>query len=188
MNQTIFSIDPGSQRSGWAVMTGEEKLVEAGLLLPERTRDGAEKRLQAMMQDLVRLLVQYQPDVVVLEWTSGKVITSRHGGGGAGLAIYGIAIGALWAVCLQWAQVSRAGGRTCEVVCISENEWTHGRPKTRRRIGGKAVPSRVDLIQHRFPAYVPEKDPGGDVADAIGLALWYLHKHKLLSLATDQVA
>lgn len=180
MSHIIFSIDPGSQRSGWAAITSEEKLVEAGLLLPERTRDEAATRLQVMMHDLTQLLIQYQPGVIVLEWTSGKVVASRHQGGGAGLAIYGIAIGALWAVSRQWAHVSRMAGQPCQVVCIRENEWTQGRPKLRRQIGGRAALSRVDLVQHRYPAYVPEKDPGGDVADAIGLNLWYQHKQKLL--------
>ncbi len=181
MSERVFSLDPGSKQTGWAVLDTDEHLLDAGLLLPDRTRDDAGERLEAMMRDLVRLLVQHQPAVIVIEWTSGKVNTNRHKGGGAGLAIYGVAVGALWATCLEWAEISRTAGRPCQVVRLPENEWTAGRPKQRRSIGGRAAVSRVDLIEHRFPQqYIPEKDPGGDVADAIGVNLWYQHKQKLL--------
>ena len=168
----MFSLDPGSQRSGWAVMGPEQKLIEAGLLLPSRTRDDAAERIRAMKQDLLMLLDQYQPDVIVMEWTSGKVVRSRHGGGGAGLPIYGVAVGALWQVCEQWAGRCLAEN-PCQVVLIPENEWTAGRPKFGPSKRGRSGPSRVDIIAGMFKEYDREKDPGGDVADAIGLNLYY---------------
>jgi hypothetical protein len=184
MSERIFSLDPGSKQSGWAVLAYPgEQLLDAGLLLPARTRDGVPERLTAMKADLLALLTRHQPAAIVIEWTSGKVVASRHGGGGAGLPIYGVAVGALWQVCEQWvAGMRRAGGR-CDVVLVPENEWTQGRPKQRHQIGGRATLSRVDLIQHRYPEYVPEKDPGGDVADAIGVNLWYQRKRKMLAAA-----
>ncbi|MBN1510565.1 MAG: hypothetical protein JXB13_00990 [Phycisphaerae bacterium] len=180
MTPTVFSLDPGSKQTGWAVLTMDERLVEAGLLLPDRVWDDAATRLAAMKQSLIALLDQYRPQVIVIEWTSGKVIKSRHTGGGAGLPIYGVAVGAFWQVCEYWAEACRREGRSCAVVRIAENEWTQGRPKLRRRIGGTPALSRVDLIEHRFPSYVPEKDPGGDVADAIGVNLHYQRRQRLL--------
>jgi hypothetical protein len=169
-------------------MAPGEKLIEAGLLLPHRVRDEAGDRLAAMKEDLIALLNEYQPAAIVIEWTSGKVIGSRHAGGGAGLPIYGVAVGTLWQVCEYWAQARTAAGHPCRVVRIAENEWTQGRPKLRRRIGGQPALSRVDLIQHRFPRYVPEKDPGGDVADAIGLNVYYQRKQKVLGLGNARPA
>jgi len=179
--ERIFSLDPGSKQSGWAVLAYPgEALLDAGLLLPARTRDNPAARLTAMKQDLVPLLNQHVPSVIVIEWTSGKVVQSRHGGGGAGLPIYGVAVGALWQVCEYWAATRAEFGAKCEIVLIPENEWTQGRPKIRRQIGGKAALSRVDIIQHLYREYEPEKDPGGDVADAIGVNLWYQRKYRML--------
>jgi len=33
-------------------------------------------------------------------------------------------------------------------------------------------------IASRFEQYDPEQDPGGDLADAVGLAAWYLMEHR----------
>jgi hypothetical protein len=175
----IFSLDPGSQRSGWAVFRVPEQLVEAGLLVPSRTRDDPAERLRAMKEDLIKLLDQFQPDVIVLEWTSGKVVRNRHGGGGAGLPIYGVAVGALWQVCEYWAGQSEVAQHPCQVVLVPENEWTRGRPKMQPRKGGKAVVSRIDIIAGLFPQYNPCEDPGGDMADAMGLNLYYQHRMTL---------
>jgi hypothetical protein len=184
VSEKIFSLDPGSKQTGWAVLSyPEQQLLDAGLLLPERTRDTPAARLTAMKQDLLALLTLHKPAAIVVEWTSGKVIAGRHGGGGAGLPIYGVAVGALWQVCEQWAAEMRQAGGTCAVVLVPENEWTQGRPKQRRQIGGRAALSRVDLIERRFPEYIPAQDPGGDVADAIGVNLWYQRKRRMLEAA-----
>ncbi len=67
----------------------------------------------------------------------------------------------------------------CQVVLIPENEWTAGRPKMKPSRRGQ--PSRVDIIAGMFKDYLPEKDPGGDVADAIGLNLYYQRQQWLLA-------
>jgi hypothetical protein len=183
MSQKFFSLDPGSKQTGWAVLDGQEKLLDAGLLLPSRSRDDAAARLAAMKQDLWNLLDKHLPGAVVIEWTSGKVNRGRHGGAGAGLAIYGVAVGALWQVCEFWVQ-ARLAFHAARVVLVPENTWTMGRPKQRQ--SQRHTLSRVDLIERRFPNYVPEKDPGGDVADAIGLNLWYQRQQRMLRAAQER--
>jgi len=91
----------------------------------------------------------------------------RHKGGGAGLAVYGSAIGALW-------QVAVARARYCEsptrVRCIEENLWTNRVPKE----------DRVVAVAQRFREFRIEDDPGGDIADAIGLSLWWIREQAIV--------
>lgn len=162
-----LSLDPGSQITGYAVMAEGERLVEGGVLRPDRTRDPVIDRLRAMKRDLLTLLEQVRPDVIVVEFTSGKV-GKRHGGSGAGLAIYGMAVGMLWEVCENWAEVRRAYGLPCRVECIPENEWTRGQSKAKR----------AAVITALFPEYLGENDKGMDIADAIGLNLYMQRKEK----------
>jgi hypothetical protein len=167
MNGPIFAIDPSSTRTGWAVMQPPERLLQAGLLLPSKTRAASEFRVETMCRDLRELLDEWQPAVVVIEWTSGKVNVRRHGGAGAGLAIYGIAIGALWQTAVIWATSVESCECLARVQCVEENQWTCGTLKQRR----------MAAVQCQFPEYRNAIDPGGDIADAIGLASWWLKEH-----------
>jgi len=161
---TILALDPSSSRTGYALLTEQETLREAGLLKPGKTTDPAAERIGAMCLDLAELLAALAPDVIVIEWTSGHVGRKRHRGGGAGLAVYGIAIGALWQVARHYA--APAGAR---VEIVAENDWTDGVPK----------PDRIGNIARLYPAYNPARDTGGDAADAIGLARWWIRRHRL---------
>ena len=160
-------------------MTFEKEIIAAGLLLPDRTRDIVNERLEAMKRGLLELLAEHEPRTIVIEDTSGKVIRSRHGGGGAGLSIYGKAVGALWQVCAFWNHIRLLrcewSGQEYEpsrVVLIPENEWTRRRPKQIK--GPTKRLSRVDIISNLYPEYDRKKDPGGDIADAIGLGLFHI--------------
>jgi len=166
--RTILALDPSSTRTGYALLDEQEKLLEAGFLSPRKRTDPPAERIAAMVEDLLGLLHTLEPAAVVIEWTTGKVGRRRHHGAGAGLAVYGAALGALWqAACFHARQ---AGGR---VELAVENEWTDGRPKA----------ERAAAIARLYPQYQAERDPGGDMADAIGLGGWWIRRHrfKLLS-------
>ena len=160
----ILAIDPSSTKTGFALLDESENLLEAGTLRPNKTTDAAEYRIAAMCQDIENLLMISDPNIIVIEWTSGKVGKRRHKGSGAGLAVYGMAIGAIWRTAVIWAakRVSK------QVITIYENEWTAGKSKTRRS----------ELIKTLYPAIDFSKDTGGDIADAIGLATWYIRRYK----------
>jgi len=163
-DKLIFSIDPGSKKTGWAVMAAREQLIQAGLLLPDKQSTAPEFRIHRMCEDLRNLLDEIQPAVILIEWTSGKVGKKRHGGGGAGLAIHGAATGALWREVLAWRRALPAEQQLAVKVELTlENVWTRGVPKKKR----------IDAVNVAFPQYDPEKDRGGDIGDAIGLAIWY---------------
>lgn len=166
MSRLVLSIDPGSKRTGWAVLTQREQLLQAGVLTGDKTTDPAEFRIAAMCRGLRELLEEWQPGTVLIEWSSGHVGRRRHNGGGAGLAVYGIAIGALWQVAVVWSTLGEPRERQARVRCIEENLWTNRVPKE----------DRVAAVAQRFREYRIEDDPGGDVADAIGLGLWWIRE------------
>jgi len=172
VNRPILSIDPGSRRSGWAVLTLREQLLQAGVLTGDKTADPAEFRIAAQCHDLRRLLDEWQPGMVLIEWSSGHAGRRRHKGGGAGLAVYDIAIGALWQVAVAWSTSGGPHERQTRVRCIEENVWACRTPKE----------DRIAAIAQRLRAYRPEDDPGGDIADAIGLGLWWTKQQSLVSV------
>lgn len=164
--KTILALDPSSTRTGYAVLNEQEKLLEAGILKPRKEKDPPRERIEAITGDLWRLLEETNPQAIILEWTSGKVGRRRHHGGGAGLAIYGVAIGAIWQMAEFWSRIDR-GHPLVELV--PENEWTGGRPKG----------ERAAAIGRLYPQYQADRDPGGDIADAIGLGRWWIREHRL---------
>jgi hypothetical protein len=155
----ILAFDPSSSRIGYAAIDGRQALVEAGLIRPHRTRDLPNERIEAMSADALAVIAQFPTDTaVVVEDTEGKV-GGRHKGGGAGLATYGKAVG--------WLIGSiKATGRT--VYLVKENVWTRGQPKADRAL-------RVSSL---YPQYDSKLDPGMDVADAIGLAVWWANDRR----------
>ena len=155
---TVLALDPSSTCVGYAVLDGPRSLLDAGRLTPARQRDDANARIRSMGADLRRLLAEHPAAAVVVEDTSGKV--ARHGRGrgmnGAGLAVYGKALGYLWAV------VEVQLGRPPELVL--ENVWTRGVAKA----------ARQRVVAMEYQSYAADRDPGGDVADAIALGRWWL--------------
>ena len=156
----IIAIDPGSKVTGYAVFE-DDKLIDAGLLKPQKTRLPNDKRILSICFEVEKLLDEHEPKVVVLEWTTGKVGKNRHKGGGSGLAIYGIAIGAIWMVARL-----REGVALPATVLIDES-WTCGKPKVKR----------LAELELTCPAYKRKDDKGGDMGDAILLAQYYLKEY-----------
>jgi len=171
MDDIVFSLDPGSIRTGWAVMQFPEQLIEAGLILPDKVRAESEFRIAAMCRDLRQLLNKWQPETIVIEWTSGKVGKRRHKGSGAGLGVHGAATGALWQTCEAWRySLPIEQQLEFKILLVRENVWTHSVPKE----------DRIAAVANLFPQYKPEDDRGGDIADALGLGLWYLREQRVI--------
>lgn len=160
----LLAIDPSSTKTGYAVMVDRVTLLDAGFLKPGKTRNPAIMRIKEMIEQLVEVLDEWQPGKVLIESPSAHVNIGRHHGAGAGLAVYGFAAGAIWAACC--ARV--------DTKAIDAQLWTCGVPKLKRQKN----------ICMAFPQqYNPEKDRGGDIADAIGLACWWFGRQKAKRLA-----
>lgn len=171
-DKLIFAIDPGSVRAGWCVVKPQGELVEGGVILPENFKASNDIRIADMCEDLRELLLEWEPRVILLEWVSGHVGRRRHKGSGAGLTVYGVSVGALWWVILTWKKSLPAKRQLeIEVVLIDETIWTGQVHKLDRALA----------IGEMFPRYNIKKDPGQDLADAIGLCVWYIRDCKIRS-------
>lgn len=160
----LLGLDPSSTVTGYAVMEESESLIDAGRLLPRNKRSPAIVRIPEMIDEIFSLLDEHTPDKVIIEVTSGKVNTKRHGGSGAGLSTYGMAVGAVW-------QAVRSVMGDDSVVTVSENIWTRGVSKKARQC----------YLARVFPNYERHmsKDVGMDVADAIGLLVWWFQEQSV---------
>ncbi|HEV7298709.1 MAG TPA: hypothetical protein VGN72_05030 [Tepidisphaeraceae bacterium] len=153
----ILALDPSSSRTGYALMRDARTLLEAGLLKPNRADDPANDRIRAMSADLLALIGEKQPRLIVVEDTSGKVArrTREKGANGAGLAVYGKAVGWILGAC-------EATG--IETHAVLENVWTRRTHKS----------TRQHWVIAEFGArYDPVSDSGMDVSDAISLGRWW---------------
>ena len=183
MSYRIVSLDPSMKVCGFAVMELGQVLVEAGIITPNPRKGDSRIRIESLCDQWHRLLDDWKPEEIVIEWTTGHVIRSRHGGGGAGLSIYGIAVGALWRESIWWVRPRTRGQCHPQVHTVTENRWTGGRPKIRK--GGQCFVSRQDIVAGIYPVYRPQDDPGGDIADAILLNYWWQRQRQLDALRSQ---
>lgn len=157
----ILGLDPSSTVTGWAHFARTE-LQSAGLIRPRHSRDDGYERICSQCDYLRDLLAELRPAVILIEWTTGKVGRRRHHGHGSGLAVYGAAVGSMVMICRQYVHEPANAGAL--LVPIAENVWTRGVTKHRRQMAvADEYKDRYDLAA----------DPGGDVADAIGLVRWW---------------
>lgn len=164
----MLGLDLSSTLTGWAVLHRSGQLLEAGLLRPDGKRDGSWERVCSLSDSLWDLLEQIRPGTILVEWTKGKVGTHRHHGLGAGLAVYGCGVGGQAMIARAWAKAHPG----VQIEAVLENDWTRGVPKADRTVA----------IVATYPAYAARagEDEGGDIADAIGLAAWWIRESGLL--------
>ncbi len=160
---TLLAIDPSSTCTGYAMLSEKGELLQYGVWRPSR-KDDPYVRIEKMCGSLSLLLDETSVQHIVLEVTSGHV-SSRHAGTGAGLATYGVAVGAFWA----WLRLMEIG-LNFHSHRIYENEWTGGVPK----------PKRHKLILAEFPEHAKAIGGRHDITDAIGLGLWWLAHRRIL--------
>lgn len=166
--QIIVSLDPSSTIVGFAAMSSDSQLIKAGVIEPDHRSDPSYDRIRSMRRDLRGLLDTVKPGTILVEWTKGKVGRRRHRGLGAGLAVYGCGVGAIATEAEHWIELNDPAA---EVIAILENDWTRGVPKEQRQLA----------IAQMFSEYRTGQDPGGDIADAIGLAVWWLKEKRLFA-------
>ena len=167
----IVGVDPSTKALGVAVLKlAGGKLVDAQRITPPSEATNYVDRVAWMAKDMAETLWDYIPEVVVVEIPSKHVAKKRHKGAGAGLAIYGYAVGVIWQSCCNAIhQITYTSSDKMQIVGIDAQEWT----------GGNSKASRARIIKAVYPEYKIEADPGGDVADAIGLAKWWADGERL---------
>ena len=167
VNEVILSLDPSSKAIGWAIMLPPVELVGGGVITPDDKTARSFDRIVNMCESLAELLKEIEPGSILIEWTLGKVGQRRHKGGGAGLSVYGAGVGYAAAICRSYTKAVEG----CELIPILENDWTRGVKKRERQLA---------VIQE-YPHYLPDLDPGGDLSDAIGMAVWWLREQRIRS-------
>lgn len=169
----VVTIDPSSTAVGWARFTGtghKFTVVEAGVLRPERSGRGAIWRVQSLLKQFRNLVFEWASSIhYVIEVPSGKVGTGQRRGAASSLAIYGFAAGAIWGACVFFED---------GVEAITERQWTRGMPK------GK----RTALLRLWCPFYDAQAsiDPGGDMADAIGIGFYWERMQNINRMLREQ--
>lgn len=159
----VLALDPSSTRTGFAVLD-RLRLVDAGYLAQPRRLD-ALARSAGMVDEILGLLRARAGlwRAVLIEVPSGRPRSGLRANAGGYLAIYGLAVGAIWQAVRSWCSLQCAPPRVC---AVTEREWTRGVPKRVRQ-------RRMALLHPQYAAQLA-KDSGGDVADAIGLGAWWL--------------
>lgn len=150
----VLAIDPSSTRTGYAMMDNRAKLIEVGLLLPNNPRGDPWMRTLDMVDEFRKLLEAHRPEHVVIEVPTHT--HRRQFGKPGNLIVYSMAVGAF---CM--AAYLHPYGNTHRVPA---NVWTEGKAKARRQA----------VIFLLYSAYQPKRDPGLDMADAIGLGRWWI--------------
>lgn len=158
----ILALDPSLTCCGWALLESRQSLVNCGRIRPRGSKTPLADRLQDLSDGLESLRIKTVA-AVVIEVPSGHVGRNRHGGSGAGLSLYGLAVG------YTIGHAQRLG----PIHLVTENDWTGSTPKDQR----------TAIIRATVPAYRQrhaDKDAGGDIADAIGLGQWWFSIGRLL--------
>lgn len=159
----VLALDVSSTAAGWALLHSEPvvQVMDFGLAR-SGSRDSL-RRIDAIRDQLVRIAEDLGPDRIVMEWSAGKV----HGKQGRihGLAILGQAQGTVREALI---------GRDHHVLTVPENVWTRRRNKEARAL-------EVELLYPTYRAWA-KKDRGRDVADSIGLGLYWLGRHQIDTL------
>lgn len=156
----LLALDPSSTATGYALFQ-DDKLLACGKFRG-RAKDRALLRCELMLAEVQGICLDHAPLDVVIEMPGGKVHRRIAGRAPAGLDLYGMAAGMIYQGCNGLhPKAVRA------IHAVTPNEWTGGR--------GKA--ERAKLYGAMFRGvYDPAADKGLDIADAIGLGLWFRHE------------
>lgn len=179
MVRRIMAFDPSINKTGYACFDYEglnlHRVVEVEFFEqktePDEDEKGSRKtrcayrRMDGLITDTWETLNDHREKVdhIAVEVTTGKT-SSRHGGRGAGLAIYGVAVAAVLITCERWAKEIRRqrGSAYPKVHRIYENDWTAGSSKAGRQAWMMSI----------CPSYDPAADKKMDLSDAAYLCEW----------------
>lgn len=159
-----ISLDPSSASSGGATgvavfdCKGTPSLIYAGRLRSKPVNAPAYERIDQIVDQVIGLTRTYHADLALIETTTGKTSGGGRDARGAGLAIYGVAVGAV-------RQALRSEIGKTKVIGILENDWTARTNKLERWHYCRAsYPS--------FSAVWQDDDGKYDASDAAYLFHW----------------
>lgn len=156
----IMGIDPSSTATGWALGSpiGFGAVVKYADVIKPSARWSAIKRVEKIVEEMSLILEEYMPNIVVIELPGPKVHRRVKSSNPHGLAVYGMASGAVWGMCLFHPTLEDS-----KIIIATPNKWTEGSSKNHRKRRALGV----------YPGYKPSLDQDGDMADAICLCDWH---------------
>ncbi|MCP4248063.1 MAG: crossover junction endodeoxyribonuclease RuvC [bacterium] len=152
-------LDPGSQVVGWALFDGPDRLVDAGRLVPTDDKAPYHERVAELVTDVVALVGDYGPELVVIEIPNARGAAGRAGrSAGHGLTVYGFAAGAIWQA------VRPCFGSPTAVEVVDADFWTKGWNKEQRR----------QIVAAQYPQFRKQilAEVGFDMGDSIAMGQW----------------
>lgn len=169
MSGTLLAVDPSSTRTGYALLrVPGGDVIDAGFL-SGRARDAAIGRAMEIGDELIKLVADVRPDLIVIELPGPRTPRAmwKRNPTGHGQAVYGACVGVIY----------RAAWQTgVEVIPISAHEWTGRASKERRGIG-------LAMTSAAYRAAAAQ-DRGRDVADAIELGRWWIGRTRMSEVET----
>lgn len=179
----IMGVDPSLTCTGVAVVQGDEAIV-LDKLKPD-LKDEADNPIEAWdrAEQLAELILEtwkehVQPRVNRPRTMGGEdtycvlempIATTEHKGNrhrerATGLADYGLCVGVVW----NWLSYRLLDvGSEGKLIPVRANVWTGKRSKASNQNAMRALyPVYNDVVRNN-------RDPGGDVGDALGLVEWW---------------
>lgn len=160
----VVGVDPSSTCTGVARLVRETGSPPRVSMLARCLggRGDYVDRVVRMAAEVIELIMRHGADVIGIEAPSQHT-QARHRGTGAGLAVYGYAVGYMAS-----AITAHCRGRA-EVVLVPAERWAPARcSKTRR----------AAMLEREHPELRSVADPGLDVHDAVGIARHLLSTRK----------
>lgn len=163
----LLAVDPSLTATGWAIADIDRgEIVRAGVIRPP-SRWARDVRIDSICATLEQAVVgAHDPDVAVIEVPSGRPGRGSRGGATGHLALYGWAVGEIRRTLLHLMPIDTASGRRSHtrIECYTEREWTRSIERS----------ERVATVRMQTPQLDWSVDRGHDMADACGLAYWWL--------------
>lgn len=153
----LLVLDPSSTATGWTAQDEPLGPRRYGLIRPPGGW-GELRRIDRIVADIAALAGVLRPSLVAMEWCGGhhyqsvkRKVTNQ--------SVLGAAQGAVR------HELVRSGH---EVVCVKDVTWT-------RRVKKEVRAKKIRIDHPDYAAWTLEnRDSGLDVADSLGLYLWYM--------------
>lgn len=154
-NMRVLGIDPGTARTGWAVLDRKKGKIEAIAFncFETRKEEGVAERLEKIFHEIERLIKEYSPEIVAIE----EVFFSSN-------AKTAFAVGQARGVIFLAAQIGKV--KNCSYSPLKVKKTVTGYGRAEKKEMAEKVNSLLKLKE------LPKLD---DTYDALAVALTHLH-------------
>ena len=154
----VMSLDTSTTKTGWGIFVDGE-YNDCGLIDLSDMKEKAEQRIPIMIEEIKNVMINYSPDIIVVENT----VVSRNIAAQRNLTML---LGMIWYLCIEM-------NIEYQVVRPTEwRNWVSSEKKGNKREELKAW--SVNKVKELY-GIIPESD---DVSDAILIGYGYVNRYK----------